>query len=189
MKVISLVVLLCWGMATAQISQISDLELMVAMPSSMLSQPPVQKELHLDKGQKSHIQEVIQSAAKNVQSMPDFSKIDVELLAILNEQQAARFHEIRLQVLGMRSLEEKDVADGLALTEEQKSSVVDYAKAERQGFMDAARKGATALSSFQKGRSKREEELAKILTPEQSAKLASLFGKPFKDVKRIRGAG
>ncbi len=188
------------AMASAQIAQMVDREKMVATPLMMLQHAAVQKELKMSGKQRDEIKKI---NADFTNSMADLQKqnniaaftkaneeaaaTEAKMLAVLDDAQSARFKEIRYQVLGMRSLGEPEVQAALALTKEQKSAIADFEKAARQGALSAMRGGPSALDRWNKGRDKREEELAKILTPEQDSKLKAMFGAPFKDVKKVRG--
>jgi hypothetical protein len=186
--------------ASAQLMQMMDREKMLAMPLMLLPNAAVQKELMLTGKQKDEIKKINEEFSKTMSGMQGrndmamlgqanqkLAETEQKLIAVLEEQQAIRFKEVRYQVLGMRSLGEPEVQSALALTEEQKTAVTAYEKASREGALSAMRSGPSALANWNKGRDKREEELAKILVPEQEAKLKSMFGAPFKDVKKVRG--
>lgn len=185
--------------AQAQFMSMADPNKMMAMPQMLLHNAAVQKELKLSGKQKADIKKITSEFAASMQgssqpTMGDlkaieakFAETDRKLLEVLDEPQGLRFREVRYQVLGMISLAETEVQATLALTDEQKASAAAYEKEERNGYLESARKGSGAMKSWSKGRAKREEAIAKILTPEQAASLQTLFGKPFAEAKKIRG--
>ncbi len=184
--------------AQAQLMSMADPNKMMAMPQMLLQNAPVQKELKLSGKQKADIKKISDDFIKSMQAASQSTMADLKaaeakfdgasrkLIEVLDESQRLRFREIRYQVLGMLSLGEADVQAALALTDEQKGSVAAYEKEERNGYLETARKGPSAMKSWRDGRTKREEAIAKILNTEQSLKLQELFGKPFAAAKKIR---
>lgn len=179
----------------AQLTSMMDPSKAMTMPLALLQQNSVQKELQMSGAQKSELKRIIdelneQSSARGAslgQVSTAFNEANLRAIGILDEKQRVRFQEVRYQVLGMRCLGEPDVQTALALTEDQKAAVKEFEKEETNGLMREAQKGPSAMGSWQKGKAKREAEIAKILTPEQAAKLQELYGKPFKDANKIAG--
>ena len=166
-----------------------------AMPLALLQNAAVQKELQLTGQQKSTIKKAVDDlnqetrapGASFTQLSNAMNEANRKCVETLDEKQRARYQEVRYQVLGVRSLSETEVQTALALTEEQIAAVKAWEKEETSGMLREAQKGARALGSWQKGTAKREAEAAKILTAEQTAKLQTLYGKPFKDANKIAG--
>ena len=196
---VGLLALAAFAFAPAQLMDMMDMQKVVASPMYLLQNAAVQKELKLSGKQKSEIKKICDELTKAgrgadpnsmgalSQMNAAFSEADRKLMEQLDEPQKLRFREIRYQVLAMRSLGESEVQAALEMTDDQKLKVKEYEKAERDGFLETARKGASGLKNWNKGRDKREEELAKILTTVQAEKLKALMGAPFKDAKKIRG--
>jgi hypothetical protein len=183
------------SISLAQLTSMMDPGKATTMPLALLQQVNVQKELQMSGAQKSELKKIIDELNKQTstrgaslgQLNTAFNEANQKAVGLLDEKQRLRFQEIRYQVLGMRSLGEPDVQTALALTEDQKAAVKEFEKEEMNGLMREAQKGPGAMGSWQKGKAKREAEIAKILSPDQAAKLQTLCGKPFKDANKIAG--
>lgn len=179
----------------AQVGSMMDPAKAVTMPLALLQQVAVQKDLQLTGAQKTAIKKASDDLNKETRAPgASFTQLSNTMndanrkcLEPLDEKQRTRFQEIRYQVLGIRSLGEAEVQAALALTEEQLAAFKAFEKEEMSGMLREAQKGSKALGNWQKGKAKREAEVAKILTPEQAEKLQALYGKPFKEADKIAG--
>jgi len=177
------------------------------MPSSLtnaillLDQKPIQDELKLDKDQIAKVAEAFKKQLTARQAIRDLeaeerpkkiAELDKEsekiALAILKPEQAKRFHQIALQVLGARAFTRPDVVAALKLTDAQKEQVdevlkgiVDQVKGLRGpgGTRSAVQKKMIELTKS--GR----EKIIKTLTADQQAKWKELTGAPFKGEVRV----
>ena len=187
-------------------SNLTDTELMAAIPTMLFSNDSVKNELKLSGKQKSDIKKILYA---NNKAMSDLSrsagndmaagmaamkkieesqaKAEAEIMALLDDGQKTRFAQVRYQVLGARSLELPEVQAAVGLSEEQKATVQQYAKSVRSGALDSIRKGPGALKGWNKDRPKREEEHLKMLSAEQAEKYKALLGPEFKGAKKIQG--
>ncbi|MDQ2985794.1 MAG: hypothetical protein M3R13_03610 [Armatimonadota bacterium] len=190
---------------TAQLMNFMDPVRMAASPTRLMTSIPVQRELGLDSKQKAEIKKLLDGYTKwlgeaSKSSNQDFAAMSGVLkemeakeaefgrqgVALMTPEQAIRYKQVRLQVLGGRALSEPEVQDDLALDDTQKAAVTEYARNETRGLLEAARKGTGAIKAWDKGGEAREAELVKVLSAEQAAKYAALRGKTFKDAKLIR---
>lgn len=179
----------------AQLSSMMDPARAKTMPLVLLQNDAVQKELQVSGAQKTALKKAVDDLNKEsrapgasfTQLSNAMNEANRKCLETLDENQRARFQEVRYQVLGVRSLSEPEVQTALALTEEQIAAVKAFEKEETSGMLREAQKGPRAMAAWQKGATKREAEAAKILTVEQAAKLQALYGKPFKEANKIAG--
>jgi Spy/CpxP family protein refolding chaperone len=120
-----------------------------------------------------------------------------DLAAILTEAQVKRLGEIRFQLQGARAVLNPENQKTLALTTEQVTRISDLQQKQQQAnqaLTEKVRNQQITREELQKSRENNEKifdaELLKILTPDQSAKLKEMGGKPFKaDPTARRGGG
>jgi len=105
---------------------------------------------------------------------------------LLTPDQQKRLKEIQLQLAGSQAIVNPEVQKDLALTDAQKTKIASLQKTFRDA-MGAIRERVQKqeITREQSGESMRKnndvlrEELQKVLTPEQAAKLKAMGGKPF----------
>jgi hypothetical protein len=120
---------------------------------------------------------------------------------ILTKEQRQRLKEISLQLRGGLALNDREVAEALQLTEEQRQKIqgiqLDEAKEmqrvaakEMQGLLQVGPNPQAMQNAFQRMAKKMEEmtkdtgdKLLALLTTEQKAKWKELTGKQFKSTK------
>jgi len=120
-----------------------------------------------------------------------------DLAAILTEAQVKRLSEIRFQLQGSRAVLNAENQKTLGLTTEQLTRISDLQQKQQQAnqaLTEKVRNQLITREELQKSRENNEKifdaELLKILTPDQSAKLKEMGGKPFKaDPPTRRGGG
>ena len=111
-----------------------------------------------------------------------------EAMAVLTETQAKRAKEIQVQLQGNRAILDAAIQKDLGLSEEQKAKVKkiqDDQQAGMQQMRQDMQDGSMSREEMQAAMQKRQtamgEELGKILTAGQAAKLKEMGGsKPFK---------
>jgi hypothetical protein len=125
-------------------------------------------------------------------------KMHKDLAAILNEGQMKRLSEISIQLQGNRAVLDADVQKKLNVTDEQKKKMEDLStklQEANRNLNQKVRNNEMTREEMQAARDKNNatlgDELVKLLTAEQSAKLKELQGKPFKAEKNEgrRGGG
>src|SRR5688572_9589687 len=119
---------------------------------------------------------------------------DKQIAEILDAKQMARLKQLDLQRTGIRSLDRKDVQDGLKLTPDQRKTIADTLTAEREGtqkifqsaprpepgqFPDPAQFQKT-MQQMQEMRTATDAKLTKVLTPAQSKQWTAMQGAAFK---------
>jgi hypothetical protein len=108
------------------------------------------------------------------------------VLAILTEGQQKRVKEIQLQLRGDEAVTSPEIQIALGITEEQKTKIKSIQDTAREanaavrekmqsGELDRAGVQAASLKNAQEVK----DEIHKLLTPEQIAKLKDMGGKPF----------
>lgn len=105
---------------------------------------------------------------------------------LITPEQRARLREIHLQLLGGAAALEPEVSLQLGITDEQKgkfAAIQEKRRAEAKAFIEKVRARQTTVNKGLVEMTKKnlefDEELRKVLTPEQTVKLKSLLGKPF----------
>jgi hypothetical protein len=116
---------------------------------------------------------------------------EVFLTQVLQPQQNRRLHQIILQQQGGRALTNKETADELRLTEDQRKQA-DAILAKRtpgrgRGFRGPP--GPVARKQFEEARAALNEELLGLLTPDQQAHWKELIGEPFTGEIEFRPLG
>lgn len=122
---------------------------------------------------------------KRMQEQREQSRKD--LAAILNDSQMKRLGEIRVQLMGARAVQQEETQKALNLTTAQITRISDLQEKQReanQALMQKVRNQELSredvTKSIENNNKVLDAELLKVLTPEQSAKLKEMGGKPFK---------
>lgn len=183
--------------------------------SQLLSRKDVQDDLKITAEQKTKIDQAAQKAREEMQgrmeemrggggdpqamreAMQKFQKEqDAKVLAILDKEQQARLKEISIQLRGNRALLDADVQKELGLSPEQKQKIKrlqDQQQEQIQNMMEEMRGGGGdregMREKMQQMQTKMNEDLGKILTPEQAEKFKQMGGKPFKATEQPRRGG
>ena len=184
------------------------------MPITFLvGNPSVQTELKLTDDQKTKITDFNTSfrqqmrdkfqadqgdqaqLSKDMQALNEDAKKQID--AILTDDQKKRIHEIQIQAAGNSAIMDKDVQASLDLTDEQKTKIETLNKnaqeaqaSLRQKMQDGSLDRQEAFTTMQKNNDTLKEELGKVLTDAQKAKLKELGGAPFKlEMPQRRGGG
>ncbi|MFY9233867.1 MAG: hypothetical protein WAO58_05325 [Fimbriimonadaceae bacterium] len=105
---------------------------------------------------------------------------------LVTPEQKVRIREIHLQLLGGAAALEPEVSVQLGITDEQKvkfAAIQEKRRAEAKAFLEKVRARQTTVNKGMVEMTKKnlefDDELRKVLTPEQTVKLKSLLGKPF----------
>jgi hypothetical protein len=175
--------------------------------ADLLMHPSVRKELKLTEDQTKSIQQALdtvrQQFADKVQavfnvpggqvdptSVADLSKkVESEFRkaigAVLNAGQVKRFHQIELQVQGIRALQNTEVVAALKLTAEQKDrakTLNEELNSKLQDLLATGRDQAAMVEAFQAQQKLRREaadRIPSLLTLEQQRRWEALTGKAF----------
>jgi len=110
-----------------------------------------------------------------------------DLAAILNEGQMKRLGEIQVQLQGNRAILNADVQKQLGMTSDQIQKIKDLQTKQQEANQSLRQKMQSqemtreeAQAAMQKNNTAMNDELGKILTADQTAKLKSIGGKEFK---------
>jgi serine/threonine protein kinase len=112
-----------------------------------------------------------------------------EVTRVLTADQLQRFHQIALQLAGLRAFADPTVVEALHLTSEQKERIRTYQEKFRLGGPMFPPRGGPGRSregrddsrwrDVRERMDKARDEVLSLLTPEQRAKWGSLIGQPF----------
>jgi len=119
--------------------------------------------------------------------MPDFKKIDEEVLKPLEEHQVNRLKQLHLQQQGLRALAQEKVANEVGLHQEQRELIKHIMEDQRKKTMDLVMqmRGEGGLSpqalgeEMKKQREAAEKDIALLLSDEQKEKWEKLTGPKF----------
>lgn len=118
------------------------------------------------------------------------------LAAILNDGQMKRLGELRLQREGNSALSRSDTQKALGLTADQISKIKDLTQKQMEANQAIGEKVQSqemtreeAMEARQKNMKTLQDEIAKVLTADQTAKFKEMQGKPFKFEQTGRGGG
>jgi Spy/CpxP family protein refolding chaperone len=177
-------------------------------PGQLLGRHDVQKELNLSDDQKTKIEAIRQKQREDMQAFrqanapadggqPDFTKLRAEMEkmqkeqqkefdAILTPDQGKRLKEISIQLGGNGAIMRPEVQTDLGLTDEQKGKIKDLQDKQQAAMQEIREKMQNGELDreqmrplMEKNRKIMDDELGKILTDAQKAKLKELGGKPF----------
>jgi Spy/CpxP family protein refolding chaperone len=169
---------------------------------AMLRMPEVQTELKLTDDQKtkvSALSEKIQAERRNSgQNFRDLSdeerqkmmaerraSEDKQLGEILNADQMKRYHQLQLQQTGMMAVTQKEVADQLNLTADQKTKIQEIVAAQQAEMRSAFQGGggggdrSAMREKMMAMRKQTDDKIAAVLTDDQKNKWKELVGAPF----------
>jgi hypothetical protein len=167
-----------------------------------LNRADVQKDLAITDDQKAKLTEIRtasrqkmtdarQAAGDDQQAMrAAMQKVTEEIskdqLAVLTDDQKKRLMEIFVQVRGTQSILNTDVQKALELSDDQKTKITDLQKRQQQANQEIRAKQQDqsidqqeAQAQMQKNNKVLADELEKVLTDAQKAKLKDMGGKPF----------
>lgn len=154
-----------------------------------------QKQIHaLQERQREEMQGMFQGGGGGgdreamMKAMQDMQKkYQAEVDKITTADQKKRLKEIRIQLAGSRGALQPDVQKDLGLTPEQVSKLAELQRKQQeanQALMQKVRDGEIERDQLQELRQKNdkalEDEIAKVLTDANKAKLKELAGAPFK---------
>jgi hypothetical protein len=173
-------------------------------PAFLLMRPDVQRDLGLTDDQKSKLQAAQEAMREQMMQrmqgggqqdreamMAEMRKMQEEqaktVNAILTPEQQKRLQEISIQLGGNRAVARKEVADALGLSEAQRKSISDLTAKQGEAnreLMERMRNGELDRDQFRTSQQNNQrilnEEIGKILTEAQRAKLKEMAGKEFK---------
>jgi thymidylate synthase ThyX len=182
--------------------------------AQLVQQKSVQEELKLSEDQVSKVQKASESVREKykddlakIRESKDFAKMgelfrkigedtDKELANILKPDQTKRLKQIRLQLLGLRALQQEDVAKELKLTDKQKDEIKalseDLAKDTRELMKDAfkdAKKREEAQAKIKELNTETLDKVLKSFSADQKKAWSELTGPKFEGKIENRGFG
>ncbi|HVV99985.1 MAG TPA: hypothetical protein VHB77_06585 [Planctomycetaceae bacterium] len=113
------------------------------------------------------------------------TKAEGELAKILKPEQLTRYEQLKLQREGAIALSQKETADKLALTEDQRKKVQELIAANRESGRGAFNPGASdeerraAFTKMREAREKLQTDLVAVLTPDQKSSWDKMLGAKF----------
>lgn len=180
--------LVCLLAATLSVAQLGGMGMdMMYGPMSTLQRQEIRKEMKLTKDQVKQMDQVNDKFMKAAQSgniqLDSLSKVDAELLAILDAPQKQRFSELNIQIRGATALSDKEVAAKLELTDDQKSKIMTIRKDAQSNLLSQVQKGSQDRKLMEKISKAEEKELLGLLTEEQRKAFADMAGVIFKGAR------
>lgn len=180
----------------------------------LLRRDDVKTDLKLTDDQKTKITDLqtkmrqdMQAARDNASASGDFSAVrdamqklndqyKPQFMAVLTPDQQTRLKQINIQMMKARALTDTDVQTDLGLSADQKSKISDLVQKAndanrelfqkvRNGELDRDQADATR----QKNDATLQDELLKVLTPDQADKFKSMAGPTFTPTDQPRGGG
>lgn len=170
----------------------------------LLTQESVQKDLKLSEEQVKKVQDLQAKQREARQGLRDLSQEERRtkmqeqakesqkaLKEVLDARQQTRLHQIGLQREGARALSRKDVAETLALSDEQKEKIKTIQEEARKemGELRGAGNNEDNRKKFAEIRKNTEEKVMGVLSAEQKTKLEKMKGEPFKGEIRMQQRG
>jgi len=177
-----------------------------AGPGAILTNPGVQKELKLTDDQVGKLKDALEKVRDNHKddlpklremSREDRQKLmnairdesDKAIAGVLDAKQLKRFHQIRMQLVGVRSFNDARVEKALKLSDSQKKKLrtifEDADKKMQELFQGGNVEGAR--EKFQDIRKQTQEKATGVLTDEQKKSWKELKGQPFEFQRPGRG--
>ena len=185
---------------------------------TMVENDKVQKELELEEGQIEKIQEFageqrekMREEFQNLRSpggdreemMSAMTKMREEMAKeetktmkeVLNEKQLKRYSQLNVQLMGIRALNNSEIAKQVGLTEEEIKNVSDAFASNREKqteiFQELRDSGARdgMREKMQEMRTELEESVMKMLSDDQKEKLEEIKGEKFEFPERQRRGG
>jgi Spy/CpxP family protein refolding chaperone len=124
------------------------------------------------------------------------AELNREINAILTPEQQTRLRQISIQLQGPRAVLNPEVGSQLNLTEAQQTRIRELMQRHReanQSVMQRVRSGEIEMQQAMETTRRNDEalgaEIAKVLTPEQAAKLKAMEGSKFDARDQGRGFG
>lgn len=159
-------------------------------PMATLQRPEIRKELKVSKDQVKQLDEIVKNLTKvsesgNIQ-INSLSKVDADMMAVLDEVQKQRYFELSIQIRGAIALTEPLVVEKLGLNVDQAASAKKIRKATQDKVLDAARKGSRDSKLMENASKALEKELTALLTDDQKKAFTELAGVIFKGA-RMKG--
>lgn len=164
----------------------------------LMRDPAVHRELRLDRKQVQRVEAVVAQVDQPFWVLRDVpvakceEKLDQYLMQLrqglqesFSAAQRQRFDEIILQARGLKALVSHEVAHELKLSDEQVARIRTTLLSQPDGSAADGTKVATPASS-KKNRRTSAQEVVDILSPEQSARLTQLAGRPFNLGRLVR---
>lgn len=173
--------------------------------SMLLGREDVQKELKLTDDQKSKLEEMRNAMMEDMRSrfqngggggdreamMKEFQeaakKADQQALALLDDTQKKRLKELWIQRSGNRIVMNEEIGKELGITDAQKAKLKELNEAQNQAnqeIFEKMRNGELDRSELrplmEKNNKALGEEIGKVLTADQRAKLKAMGGAEFK---------
>lgn len=177
----------------------------------MFMDPAVRKELALTEEQEKKVKEVLEEFQQGAQQeggkfviriggpggggapeLPDFKKIEDDLMKVLDEKQKKRFKEIWLQRQGLTALADADVAKEVGLQDDQRELVKDIMDSHQQDMHKMIQEAAADScggpiriddKKAKELREKTEKHLSELLTKAQEEKWKAMLGPKFEKKK------
>jgi Spy/CpxP family protein refolding chaperone len=175
--------------------------------ANMLSMPEVQTELKLTDEQKTKVMTLVDQLRderqQQFQELRDLSADERQkrmaeirtdtnkrVNAILNTDQQKRYHQLELQRMGMSALAQKDVADELKLTDDQRTKIQGILDEQMTSMRSAFPRGGGGAGGgrpdfnamrqqMEAMRKKTDEKIAAVLTDDQKKQWKEMQGAPF----------
>jgi hypothetical protein len=149
--------------------------------------PEVQKELKLTSDQKKQIQTAVSSMSADPSTMTmDMNsmnaQMDAKVLGGLSPDQLARLDQIWLQYDGPKDLQDKDVAEKLNLTDDQKTKIQAIWDEYKQIYLDAIQhiRIGSSMGGVKKKRKECDAATIALLTDDQNKAFIAMEGNSFK---------
>jgi Spy/CpxP family protein refolding chaperone len=142
-------------------------------------------------GVRSQMQELFQGGGDRAEAMkqmqPIMKKASDDALAVLTPDQKHRLNEINVQLNGTSALiDNKDLQDQIGLSDDQKSKIADLVTTQRAANTAIGEKMRSqeidreeGMAAMQKNQQALKDQIDKVLTDAQKAKLTAMGGKPF----------
>ncbi len=159
-------------------------------PMATLQRPEIRKELKVSRDQVKQLDEIVKNLTKASESgniqINSLSKVDADMMAVLDEVQKQRYFELSIQIRGAIALTDPLVVEKLGLSVDQAASAKKIRKATQDKVLDAARKGSRDSKLMESASKALEKELTALLTDDQKKAFTDLAGVIFKGA-RMKG--
>ena len=159
-------------------------------PMATLQRPEIRKELKVSKEQAKQLDEIVKNLSKASDSgnlqFNSLSKVDADMVAVLDEAQQQRYFELSIQIRGAIAITDPLVVEKLGMSVDQAASAKKIRKATQDKVLDAARKGSRDSKLMENASKALEKELTALLTDDQRKAFTALGGVIFKGA-RMKG--
>ncbi len=178
--------------------------------TTLLRTPEVKTELKLEESQTKKLDEINSEASRERAKLTEEynaklrelnKKTESNTLATLNDAQRRRAEQLQLQQQGIRALSTNEVAEKLALTQEQRAEISKLTQrgssfgGPRDRSTTAGNPNASGADRFQqaideaaKRAAETRDKVMAVLTAEQKAKWTEMTGETFKFPTRSRSS-